>query len=258
MTLPDATRDDWDQHWGLYASSAEDNPAQRYRRRLAFRALASASTPERIVDVGSGQGDLLVALASAFPTAELVGIELSAAGVEQGRRKVPRASFVQQDLLHDRSVDAPFERWATHAVCSEVLEHVEEPVRLLRNASRYFAPGCRVVVTVPGGPMSAFDEHIGHRRHYTKTTLIELLRTAGLDVVSVSAAGFPVFNLYKLLIVARGQRLVDDVRGDAGGATAHVARAAMTLFRPLFRLARNDSRWGWQIVAIATVPGAVR
>jgi hypothetical protein len=34
---------------------------------------------------------------------------------------------------------------------------------LLKNA-QYMAEGCRLVITVPG-PMSAFDKHIGHRKH---------------------------------------------------------------------------------------------
>ena len=72
-----------------------------------------------------------------------------------------------RDLLRDPAPDAEWAGWATHAVCSEVLEHVDEPVVLLRNARSWLAPGCRLVVTVPGGPMSAFDRHIGHRRHFS-------------------------------------------------------------------------------------------
>jgi glycosyltransferase involved in cell wall biosynthesis len=43
---------------------------------------------------------------------------------------------------------------------------VDEPARLLRNARTFLAPGCHLVVTVPGGPRSASDLRIGHRRHY--------------------------------------------------------------------------------------------
>jgi trans-aconitate methyltransferase len=246
--------DDWDSHWGSYASTAEDNPAQRYRRELTFRLLAAHGTPERLVDIGSGQGDLLAELAKAFPSAELVGLELSATGVEEGRSKVPDATFIQQDLLARGVVDEGLRHWASHAVCSEVLEHVDEPVRLLSNARGYLAPGCVLVVTVPGGPRSAFDVHIGHRRHYDREALRQLLQSAGLEVEAVHAAGFPAFNVYKLLVVARGKRLIDDVRTGAGGASSRLARVVMAAFGPLFRFARLDSRWGWQLVAVARVP----
>jgi len=61
--------------------------------------------------------------------------------------------------------------WATDATCSEVLEHVDDPKRLMVRSRTLLAPGCRLVVTVPGGPMSCFARHIGHRRHFTPSGL---------------------------------------------------------------------------------------
>ena len=74
---------------------------------------------------------------------------------------------------------------ATHALRSEVLEHVEHPERLLRNAGSVMAPACRAVITVPGGPMIAFDRHIGHRKHYSRVRLRTLLNKAGFEVKKV-------------------------------------------------------------------------
>lgn len=48
----------------------------------------------------------------------------------------------------------------------------------------------RIVITVPGGPMSAYDQHIGHRRHFTPSAVGELTRSAGLQVSLVAGAGF--------------------------------------------------------------------
>ena len=41
--------------------------------------------------------------------------------------------------------------WATDAVCSEVLEHVDSPVLFLQAARPWLADGSRLIVTVPGG-----------------------------------------------------------------------------------------------------------
>ena len=110
-------------------------------------------------------------------------------------------------------------------MCSEVLEHVAEPVRLLRNAKSLLAPGCRVIVTVPGGPRSAFDRHIGHHRHFTAADLRGVLTDAGFAVERVHRAGFPFFNLYKLAVIARGRRLIADVEDRAPGAAPSQGRA---------------------------------
>ncbi len=76
---PRADRDDWDAHWDQYEIAAEYNPAQWYRRRLALRLLERAGVPERLLDIGSGQGDFLVDAAKRWPQAALVGLEASQA-----------------------------------------------------------------------------------------------------------------------------------------------------------------------------------
>jgi hypothetical protein len=106
------------------------------------------------------------------------------------------------------------------------------------------------VVTVPGGPRSAFDVHIGHRKHYRRDELRGLLEGAGLVVDSVVAAGFPFFNMYKLLVVVRGRRVIADVRANEAGGS-RVARVLMRVFRALFRLNLISSPLGWQILAVA-------
>jgi SAM-dependent methyltransferase len=246
--------DDWDSHWHDYAESAASNPAQAYRRRLVLRFLASSGNgaPARVLDIGSGTGDLAAEIRNAFPTAELLGLDVSAAAVEHAARKVPAATFLQRDLLNGSEPDPEHQGWATHAVCSEVLEHVEDPETFLAHARFYLAPGCTLIVTVPGGPMSAFDRHIGHRQHFTAQSTGALLERAGFVVERASRAGFPFFNLYRLIVLMRGERLVDDA---ARGAGTRPARLVMRIFGALFRLNLTSSPWGWQVLAAARLPG---
>jgi SAM-dependent methyltransferase len=260
MTAPtgSAPTDDWDSHWSHYASSAALNPAQAYRRMLIFRSLAlgSARAPVRLFEVGSGQGDLSRELVQRHPGMALMGVDLSDTGVAMAKVKVPSGAFFQQDLLKPLTLPEEYLGWATHAVCSEVLEHLEEPAVALRNARRCLAPGGKLVVTVPAGPMSAFDRHIGHRRHFTPGALRTLLEEAGLRVLSVSSAGFPFFNLYRLTVIARGKKLIEDT--SAARELPLTARAAIRLFSALFRLNRVETALGWQLVATAEEPSRVR
>lgn len=226
------------------------------RAQLVHRFLLMTPT-SRVVDIGSGQGDVAAMLTRAHPQAEVLGVELSGEGVSIAGAKVPSARFVQRDLLAEAPVPVDLAGFGELAVCSEVLEHVDDPSRLLRNATDYLAPGCRVVITVPGGPMSAFDRHIGHRRHHTAASLRAIIDRAGLETVAVFRAGFPFFNLYRLTVILRGSSLIDDVSAQSQGkAGSTLASVVMRVFRWLFRFNLTSSPWGWQMVGIARVPRA--
>jgi len=250
-----AASDDWDQHWQDYAETAEQNPAQNYRREMIFSLLdvQGGGAGSRILDIGSGQGDMVAAIRSRLPEAEILGLELARAGVEISQAKVPTARFVQRDLLDQTRPSDNDRGWATHAICSEVIEHLDDPALLLRNAKAYMREGCSLIVTVPGGPMSAFDKHIGHRKHWQAREVEMLLREAGYRPEHAAGVGFPFFNLYRCLVVLRGKKLISDVTSSPDRQPSFAARAAMAVFFRLIRKNLNSSHWGWQIIAKARV-----
>jgi len=254
MQAGPTTPDDWNRHWSQYAETNALNPAQVYRRRLIFDGLALDATkgPRRVLEIGSGQGELSREIKGRYPDLELVGVDLSQTGVDIAQAKVPDGAFFQQDLMQPMAVPERYHGWATHAVCSEVLEHLDDPLTALKNVRTCLAPGGRLLVTVPAGPISAFDRHIGHRRHFTPDSLGELLRAAGLELETVHGAGFPFFNLYRLLVVARGRKLIGEAAG--AGALPLTARAAIRTFSWLFELNSARTLRGWQLVATALEP----
>lgn len=246
-----AHRDDWNQHWQEYSETAEQNPAQAYRRELIFSLLGVSGSGRgaRVIDIGSGQGDMAVAIRARFPLAEIMGLELAESGVNVSRRKIPSVLFVQRDLLDRTEPPRDQQGWATHAVCSEVIEHLDDPVHLLRNARAYMGKGCCLVLTAPGGPMSAFDRHIGHRKHWRPRQIEILLRDAGYTPEHVTGMGFPFFNLYRCVVILRGEKLIRDAIAGPTGRPSAAARAGMSIFQHLMRPNLNSSRLGWQMIA---------
>jgi len=249
-----AGEDDWDRHWNEFANASNHNPAVAYRARLLSRLIGAQGSPHHLLDVGAGSGDFLALAAEQWPASGLVGLDISEAGTRIASKRVPRAKFVVEDLTVAGEAPSGLEGWATHAVCSEVLEHVDEPVVVLRTAAAMMAPGCLLAVTVPGGAMSAFDRHIGHRRHFTPQLLRAQLEEAGYERIDAFCAGFPFFNLYRAVVRARGEALIADV-GAEGAEPSHAAKLAMAAFDGLFRLNLTRSRWGLQMVALARRPG---
>lgn len=254
----DPAQDDWNKHWDQFADAATLNPAQQMRHRLAVKLLRepSGAGKRRVLDLGSGQGDLAVKLRHEMPEVELLGFEMSQSGVAISQRKVPQAEFLVVDLFAPPPAAERYAGWATDAVCSEVLEHVDSPVDFLKASRRYLADNARLVVTVPGGPMSAFDRHIGHRQHFTRQSIARVLEGAGFTVERVYLSGFPFFNLYRLVVIARGEKLATDVDSGHQGASGRLARAVMAVFRGLFRFNLLDFPLGWQVVAVARKTGS--
>ena len=243
--------DDWDEHWSSFGAATRFNPAQDLRRRLIIRQLDRLGRIERLVDLGSGTGDLIEELSRRLDGVEMAGIDYSRTGVELSARKTPEATFVQHDLLAEADLPTGLIGWGTHAVCSEVLEHLDDPVTFLSNSKAFLAPGAPIVITVPSGPVSAYDRHIGHRRHFRPSDLAGVIVAAGYEVDHIGRYGFPFFNLYRLLVITRGRRLVTDI-GEQDGSVPGKAMLAMHILNPLFHLSEFRLPVGWQLVAVAT------
>ncbi len=76
------------------------------------------------------------------------------------------------------------------ALCTEVLEHVTEPARLLAQTFRCLRPGGRLVLTVPFAARWHFVPYDYWR--YTPSSLQMLLTDAGFEQIMVHARGNPL------------------------------------------------------------------
>jgi 2-polyprenyl-3-methyl-5-hydroxy-6-metoxy-1,4-benzoquinol methylase len=250
--------DDWESAWVDFTDAHARNPARLYRTRLVLAAIATAGGAARVVDFGCGPGILAREIARAFPAASIVGIDRSRTGLAHAAEHLPKARFFQVDLS---AAPAPAEaasltRWADIATCTEMLEHLDDPALALRNMSEYLKPEGRLIITVPSGPRSSFDRHIGHRRHYRAADLRALLEQEGYRVERIVSAGFPFFNLYKLVVIARGRSAVRDAEIKTSDPTASrwPLDVAYATFGALFRVNLERVPWGWQLLAVARPP----
>lgn len=249
-------KDDWSMHWQAYSKSASKNPAQIMRHDFLLASLKNLPVkPKLLLDIGSGQGDFLYKAVESHCAKKYVGFELSETGVSISRAKVPQAEFFQVNLFSPPVDVYRFIGQGDATVCSDVIEHVDEPEEFLRLIKTFLKPGAYLLLTVPGGPMSNFDRHIGHRKHYDKSSITVLLAAAGFNVEKVFLAGFPFFNLYRMIVILRGGRLISDVEDNKNGsASSLLASLLMQIFRLLFRLNIGHSRFGWQVFAVARSP----
>lgn len=224
--------------------------AQAFRHRIVVREVIRAN-PHDILDVGCGQGDLLERLSRHFDPRLLAGLEQSAIGVETAIKKVPQADIHQFDLLSEGP--SLIARNFGCLTCVEVLEHVDDPVEFLRSALTHLLPGGRCIITVPSGPRTAFDISIGHRRHFNKHDLRSILNAVSLVNVRVRRVGFPFFDMYRVVVLLRGRKLVSAVV-DSSLDQSKVARFVMFGFSLLLLVNPNFIPFGLQLIATADKP----
>lgn len=124
---------------------------ERYRSLLPHLG----ESPESILDVGCGDGHGLVALRQHYPTARLIGVEVSGPRISAARAttaSISRVELLNRDLVERGLPGGPVDE----VICTEVLEHVIEWEKLFLCMTQIASKG--VVVSVP------YNEDLASRR----------------------------------------------------------------------------------------------
>lgn len=131
----------------------------------------------RVLDLGCGTG--FVARYLTERGAEVVGVDASRASLLRARaRGFTRVYEACGETL-------PFEGGQFDAVvCLDVLEHIDDDLRVIREAYRVLQPEGLFVAMVPAMPglWRNCDDVIGHKRRYTRQQMRTSLLRAGLSL----------------------------------------------------------------------------
>lgn len=104
-------------------------------------ALGRISDVERALDVGTGTGAGARAIRARFPTAEIAGVDVAPAMLEEARRLVPGVEFVPGDAAR-----LPFDRASFDLIAhNNMIPFLDEVTRVLR-------PGGWTIFAFSAGP----------------------------------------------------------------------------------------------------------
>jgi SAM-dependent methyltransferase len=166
-------------------------PRHRLRESLLLRLLLSGNPGHEVVNVGAGQGTMSELLERRGFHVTSVDPSPDALGLLEARCRGPVVAAAAEALpFPDATFDA--------GVLGEVLEHLDDDVRGLREVIRVLRAGAVVAVSVPRNPawFGPSDEWAGHRRRYTRSALLDLCTDAGLAVEKLRPWGFPASSVY--------------------------------------------------------------
>ena len=127
-------------------------------------ALADVPPPRHVLDLGTGTGVVALALADRYPEAEVVGIDLSPAMIEEARRTLPaeftgRLSFEVGDAAALSCPDGEFEL----VVLSNMIPFYDELARIVARGGTLVLSSSRGAETPIYVPPERSREELGRR-----------------------------------------------------------------------------------------------
>ena len=225
-------------------------------RRDILLSVTSRYLPQgaAILDVGCGTGFFLESLRDQY---QVHGVDPSPVALrvcrERGLDCVTEGSAYDLSGVGDRRFDATY--------LLDVIEHLDDDARALREAMRVIRPGGLVVVTVPAFMFLWSDHDVvnEHRRRYRRPQLDALLRGVGLSIERIT-----YFNAY-LFGLASVDRMANRVLGRrVAGELAVPHPLVNRLMGSAFRSergrvadpGRRPFPFGLSLLAVGRKPGA--
>jgi SAM-dependent methyltransferase len=144
--------------------------------------LAERCAARRLVDVGCGDGEKLVQFGSRF---DVCGVDFGA-NIEACRLRYGFGTWIEHDLDAESLLPIPHDPHArTVLICSDVIEHVVRPDRLLLNLRNALESACALVISTPERDLSRGPSDLGppanpaHVREWTLEEFSAFLGWAG-------------------------------------------------------------------------------
>ena len=165
----------------------EDRCAERAGQIFTAIVPNLRKLPESYLDVGCGQGAMLVEFRRRFPASQCKGLEPSPDAVDYCRRH----HGIEVEVLNWNSLDGdmitgPFDL----ITLVHVLEHVLDPVGVLTRAAQRLSPEGMIYVEVPDLLSDRWAGkgffHIAHIWYFHETSLRNLFQRCGLEVIAVT------------------------------------------------------------------------
>lgn len=157
----DNSASSYDQLWGddkilSQFRSEGDGVRARLIEEITDHVAPLTTEAARVIDVGCGVGDLLVALRRRCPSIVTYGCDFSEKAIAGAQERLPDGEFLKHAISR-----LPYGSQAFEVVlCTDTLEHLEQPGQVVEELVRICVPGGVVAIVVPDGDVDDFSGHL--------------------------------------------------------------------------------------------------
>lgn len=179
-----------------YAAARQTKRSHIYRlKRRTFEVLNSIrtflpKTPQSVLDIGTADGLMLGNLKNVLPQATCIGLEYDWELTTCCKHKT--VHVIQGDAMKLPVKDDAFDV----VIATAIIEHVTEPIQLIREAFRILRKDGIFVVTTPHPFWEGIATRIGHLKEEEHHELITLKRLIPL----FGESGFTVVNAERFMV----------------------------------------------------------
>jgi 2-polyprenyl-3-methyl-5-hydroxy-6-metoxy-1,4-benzoquinol methylase len=186
-----------------YMEGFEYDVYERCRLYTVRKTLRMVGSPTRILDYGCGQGRYISELRKLFPQANICGCDISDVGLKIAQSNNLDATLIR---MNDETVDCPSKTFDL-VISIEVLEHVGDSRKAVKEISRVLKPGGIALITTPcanryslewlrnwmsGGLQPSHDgfgrfatDEPGHLRRLTSNAMNEMFLASGAELRAI-------------------------------------------------------------------------
>jgi len=151
-----------------------------------------------LVDVGCGSGGVLEFCSK--HAGEIIALDIDNEAISRVGQKSIFAQSENVSFLSASGENLPLaDSVATKVLCIEVLEHVDDPRKVMDELYRIGKPNCIYLISVPGqfseeimsrvGPAEIFQKP-HHIRVFSEIEIRDLIANSGFSIISKDTAGF--------------------------------------------------------------------
>lgn len=169
---------------------------------------------DAVLEIGCEAGNLLIHCPEAR---RIVGVDISSAALQEACRLFDANKRTAEFFQLDAQMPLPFSKGEFDVIiCSEVLEHVRDPINVLRNIYNISSPDVRIIISIPTEAPKIFvkkvlsrfgvfniffpgiekDQSEWHIHAFSKKKLIALSK----DLFQIDKSAAVLFNHYVTLM----------------------------------------------------------